>query len=125
MASKDSGDVSAGRRGSSAEQLDTSLADDQVLASTEATSEQDVASGEENPSGDTGDSRNAFDDSSRVKIGAEAALAGVSYDLGQSKITRARITFLKNSARYFSKGFARPPNVDSVPDPKENGVVVF
>jgi hypothetical protein len=82
MASEDSGNVSVGRRGSSAEQPDTSLVDDQVIPSMEATSEQDAMSDEENPSEDTGDSENAFDDGSRVKIGAEAALAGVIFDFG-------------------------------------------
>jgi hypothetical protein len=122
---EDSGDASVGRRGSSVEQPDTSLADDRVLTSTEATSEQDVASDEENPSGDMDNSGNASDDGSRVIIGAEAARAGVSYDFRQSKVTRAHITSLKNSAHYFPKGFARLPDVESVPDPKENEAIVF
>jgi hypothetical protein len=63
-----------------AEQPNTSLANDPVLTSKEATSEQDVVSDEENPFGDMGDSENASDDGSRVKIGAEATLASVSYD---------------------------------------------
>jgi hypothetical protein len=114
MASEDSGDVSAGCRGSSTEQLDTSLPDDQVITSTEATSEQDVVSNEENPCGDTSDSGNASDNGIHVKIGAEAALVGVSYDFRQSTVTRASITSLKNSARYFPNGFARPPGMESV-----------
>jgi hypothetical protein len=60
-----------------------------------------------------------------VKIGVEAALAGMSYDFGQSKVTRARITSLKNFARYFLKLFAQTPSVESVPDPAENEAVVF
>jgi hypothetical protein len=91
----------------------------------EATSEQDAASDEESPSGDTGDSGNATDDGSHVKIGVEAALAGLSYDFRHSKIIGAHITSLENSAHYFLKGFARPPGVESVLDPKENEVVVF
>jgi hypothetical protein len=62
MALEDSGDVSMGCRGSSPEQLDTSLADDHVIASMEATSEQDAMSEEENLSRDTGDSGNTSDD---------------------------------------------------------------
>jgi hypothetical protein len=54
-----------------------------------------------------------------VTIGAKAALVGMSYDFGQSKVTRARMTSLKNSALYFLKGFAQPPGVESVPDPRE------
>jgi hypothetical protein len=110
---------------SSAEQPDTSLDDDQVLTSTEVTSEQYAASDEENPFGDTGDSRNAADGGSHVKIGAEAALADVSYDFGQSTVTRARIISLENSTRYFPKGFARPAGMESVLDHKENEAVVF
>jgi hypothetical protein len=34
-----------------------------------------------------------------VKIGAEASLAGVSYDFGQSKVMRDRISDLENSSR--------------------------
>jgi hypothetical protein len=80
MALEDSGDVSAGRTGSSDEQPDTYLADDQVITLMDATSEQDVVSDEENPSGDTDDRGNTSDDGSRVKIGVEAALVGMSYD---------------------------------------------
>jgi hypothetical protein len=32
---------------------------------------------------------------------------------------------LENSVRYFLKGFARPPDMESVLDPKENKAVVF
>jgi hypothetical protein len=87
MASEDLGDVSVGRWGSSTEQLNMSLVDDQVLASVEATSEQDAAFDEENPTRDTGDSRNASDDGSCVKIGAKATLVDVSYDFRQSNVT--------------------------------------
>jgi hypothetical protein len=91
----------------------------------EATSEQGATSDEENPFGDTGDSGNVFDDGSRVKIGAEAALVGVSYDFERSIVTRGRITSLENSACYFLKGFARPPGMESVLEPMENESVVF
>jgi hypothetical protein len=74
-------------RESSVEQPDASLDDVQAVASTEATSKQDAESDEENPSGDTGDSGSTSDNGGRMKIGAEAALAGMSYDFGQSKIT--------------------------------------
>jgi hypothetical protein len=114
MASEGSGDASTGRRGSSAEQSETSLADDQALASMEATSEQDVGFVEENSSRDTSDSGNVSDDGSHVKIGAEATVADVSYDFGRLTVTRASITSLKNFAHYFSKGFARLPDMESV-----------
>jgi hypothetical protein len=38
---------------------------------------------------------------------------------------RCRISDLKNSFRFFSKGFARPLGVESIPVPKENEGVVF
>jgi hypothetical protein len=38
---------------------------------------------------------------------------------------KARLTSLKNFARYFSKGFAQLPSTVSVPDPQENVAVVF
>jgi hypothetical protein len=91
----------------------------------EVTSDQDAGSDEEKPSEDTDDNRNASDNGGCVKIGAEAALVGMSYAFGQSKVTRACITSLKNSAHYFLKGFARAPGVKFVPVPKENEAVVF
>jgi hypothetical protein len=60
-----------------------------------------------------------------VKIGAEAALAGVSYDFGQSTVMRAHVTALESFAHYFLKGFARPLGIESVPDPRQNEAVVF
>jgi hypothetical protein len=60
-----------------------------------------------------------------MKIGAEVALANMSYDFGQSTMMRAHVTSLESFARYFSKGFTRPPSTESVPDPQENEVVVF
>jgi hypothetical protein len=60
-----------------------------------------------------------------VKIGAEAALAGTSYDFGQSTITKACIASLESFAHYFPKGYGRPPDVESVPVPHEKEAVVF
>jgi hypothetical protein len=125
MASEVAAAVSTEHRESSAEQSDASLADDQVVTSMEVTSDQDASGDEENPSGETGDRGIASDNGGHVKIGAEATLASMSYDFGQSKLTRAHITSLENSARYCSKGFARSPGVESVPIPKENEAVVF
>jgi hypothetical protein len=60
-----------------------------------------------------------------VKIGAEDALAGISYDFGQSTITKAHIESLKSFAHYFLKGYGRPSGAESVLDPHENEAVVF
>jgi hypothetical protein len=125
MASKGTVDVSVEHRESSTEQLDTTLADEQAIASTEATSERDVGSKDDNVSDDTSDGGNAFDNGGRVKIGAEATLTGVRYDFGWSKVTSGHISDLENSFRFFLKGFARPPGIESVPVPKENEAAVF
>jgi hypothetical protein len=106
MSSEDAASVSAEHRGNLAEQLETSFVDEQAVISTEATSERDVGFDGEHPSEDTSDSENASDIGGRVKIGVHAALAGVSYIFGQSKVTQAHITSPKNSASYFPKGFA-------------------
>jgi hypothetical protein len=125
MALEDATMVSAEHREYSEEQLDASLVDGQAIVSTEATSEQDSESDDENPSGDIGENRNTSDNGGHMKIGAEAALAGLSYDFGWSKITQGHIASLGNSARYFPKGFGRPPDIEYVLNPKENEVVVF
>jgi hypothetical protein len=100
MASKD------GHRESSANLPETSFADEQVFVSMDAVSEQDAGSDGENPSKGFGDSENVSDSGRRVRIGAEATLAGMSYDFGQSTMTKAHLTSLKSFTRYFPKGFA-------------------
>jgi hypothetical protein len=93
-------------RESSAEQREASLTDEQVVFSAEASSEQGARSDGENPSGGSDDSKNASDRGGRLKIGAEAALAGVSYNFGQLTVMRAHVTTLKSFTPYFLKGFA-------------------
>jgi hypothetical protein len=101
-------------RESSSKQPEASLVD-----------EQDAGPDEENPSDGFGDSENASASDGCMKIGAEAALVGVSYDFKQSIVTRAHATALESFACYFLKGFARPPSTESVQYPRENEVVVF
>jgi hypothetical protein len=60
-----------------------------------------------------------------MNIGVVDGLADVSYDFGQSTVTKAHVTALESFARYFLKGFPRPPGIESFPDPWENEVVVF
>jgi hypothetical protein len=74
-------DVSTEHRGSSTKQLDTTIANEQAMASTETTSKRDAGSEEDNVSDDTSDSGNAFYNGGRVKIGVDTALAGMSYEL--------------------------------------------
>jgi hypothetical protein len=107
------------------ERLDAALVNEDPMASTEATSKQDVGSNESEASDDTGDCGNASDNGGRVKIGAEAALPGDSFDFGWSKVTRGRISYLESSSHFFPKGFARPLGIDSVPVPKGDEAVMF
>jgi hypothetical protein len=60
-----------------------------------------------------------------VKIGDEAALAGISYDFGKSGVTKARIASFESVTRYFLKGYDWALGVESVLDPHENEAVVF
>jgi hypothetical protein len=60
-----------------------------------------------------------------VKIGVEAALADISYDFGQSTITKARIASLESFAHHFPIGYAWPPGAESILNPHENEAVVL
>jgi hypothetical protein len=102
-----------------------SLDDEQVLVSTEAVSEQGGGSDREDLSDSSGGSKNTSDSGSDMKIGVEATLVDVSYNFGQSIMMRACVMALESFARYFLKGFARPPGTESVPDPRENEAVIF
>jgi hypothetical protein len=82
VASETAANASAGHRDSLAEQPDTTLVDDQAVTLTKVTSDQDARSDGKNPSRDTGDKGNASDNGGHVKIGAEDALSGISYDFG-------------------------------------------
>jgi hypothetical protein len=125
MASEDADIFSLDHKESSIERLDTSLAREGPAASTEVTSELDVGSVESKASDDSGDSGNTSDNGSRVKIGAEDALAGISFDFGPLKVAKGRISDLESSSRCFPKEFARPPGMESVQVPKEDEAVVF
>jgi hypothetical protein len=60
-----------------------------------------------------------------MKVGAVAALAGISYDFGLSTVTRTRIRSLESYNRYFPKGYGQPPGAESVPNPRADETVVF
>jgi hypothetical protein len=66
------------------EQLEESQGVQQAIVSTEAASEQGAGSDEVNPSEGSSDDKTASDNGGQVKIGAEAALAGINYDFGKS-----------------------------------------
>jgi hypothetical protein len=75
MASEGSADASKVDKGM--------VGEEEPIFSIGLTSEPDVESEESDASGDTGDSGNATDDGGRVKVGAEAALVGISFNFGQ------------------------------------------
>jgi hypothetical protein len=125
MASEDAANVSVGHKESSTERLDVTLGDEEHVVWIEVTSEPDARSEESNASGDTGDSGDALDNGGCVKIPTDAALAGISFDFGQLKVTKGHISDLKSSSRFFPIGFARPPSIESIPIPSEDEVVVF
>jgi hypothetical protein len=96
-----------------------------MVALSEAASEQDAESDCESQSSDSSCNETASDNSRHVKVVAIATLARISYDFGQSTITKAHLGSLENNVRYFPKRYDRPPGAESVPDPRANEAVVF
>jgi hypothetical protein len=90
-------------RESSAEQPETSLSDKQVVVSVEVACEQGAGSVRENPFDGSCDRENTSDSGVHVKIGAEAALAGMSHGFGQSTMMKARVTSLESFALPFER----------------------
>jgi hypothetical protein len=125
MASEDGAQISMEREEASHEQPEGSLAGEQAIVSLEVASEQNAGSDREDQSEGSGDSETASDNGNRVKIGAEATLAGIIYDFGQLTIMKARLASFESFARYFPKGYARPPSAESIPVPHEDEAVVF
>jgi hypothetical protein len=125
VASDEAFEASTEHREISTKQLEEFQGGQQVVVSAEAASERGAGSDQENEFGGSGDDETASDNGGHVKIEAEAALADISYDFGESGITKARITSLENIAHYFSKGYGRAPGAELVPDPHENEAVVF
>jgi hypothetical protein len=125
MASEDPANVSVGHKECSMERLDMTLGDEEHVVSMDVTSKLDARSEESDASGDTDDSGDASDNGGRVNIGADAALAGISFDFGWSKVTKHRISNLESSSHFFPIGFARPPSIESVLGPNEDEAVVF
>jgi hypothetical protein len=95
------------------------------MVSMEAALEQGAKSDQEDPPGGSHDDETASDNGGRVKIGAKVALAGISYDVGKSGVTKAHIDSLESFAHYFLKGYGRAHGAESVPNPHEDKAVVF
>jgi hypothetical protein len=67
----------------------------------EVASEQGAGSDRVDQSEGSGDSKTTSDNGGRVKIGAEAALASMSYDFGQSTVMKVHLASLESFTRYF------------------------
>jgi hypothetical protein len=91
MALDEALETSAKHKETSTKQLEESQGGQQVVVSTKTTLEQGAGFDQENQSEGSSDSEPASDNGDRMKIGAEAALAGISYDFGQSTITKATL----------------------------------
>jgi hypothetical protein len=77
--------------------------DEEPIVSMEVTSELEARFEEGDASGDTG---YASDNGGSVKIGADAALTGISFDFGRSKVIKSRILDIESSSCFFPKGCA-------------------
>jgi hypothetical protein len=85
--------------------LEESQGGQQDVVSMEAASEQGIGSDQENRSEGSSDDENASNNGGRMKIGAEATLAGISYDFGNSGITQACMASLEGVAHHFLNGY--------------------
>jgi hypothetical protein len=125
MASDEAHEISAQPGENAANQAEESLVDQKVMASAEAASMHGNESDCESRFGDSGDNETASDNSGRLKVAVVAALAGISYDFGQSFATKTRLTSMESYARYFPKEYCHPRGAESMSKPRANEVVVF
>jgi hypothetical protein len=125
MASDEASEISTQSGETSTEQPEESLADQQMVASTEVASTRSTESNCESQSGDSGDSETTSDNSGSLKVAVVASLAGLSHDFGQSTATKTHLTTMESCAHYFPKGYSRPLGVESMQEPRANKVVMF
>jgi hypothetical protein len=116
-------EASTPQQEASTEQQEESLTDQQRGASTEAGSPCSAEIDRERQSGDSGDSETASNNSGHLKVSMVAALAGISYNFGPSKIMKTCIGSMESYARYFLKGYA--PDAESEPEPRVNEAVIL
>jgi hypothetical protein len=91
MALDDALEVTMEQRESFAEQPEDSLVGQQTVASMEVSLSHEATSDNESQSGDFEEGESGSDIATRLKVAAEATLAGVTYDFGQSTMTKARL----------------------------------
>jgi hypothetical protein len=60
-----------------------------------------------------------------VKVAVVAALAGISYEFGQSNITKTQLGSTESYELYFPKGYGRPSGIESVLKPQMNEATIF
>jgi hypothetical protein len=94
-------EVSVEQRETSAERSEDSLVDQQTVASTNISWSHEFASDRDSQSGDSEESGSGSDTASCLKVAAKADLAGVTYDFGQSTMTKAHLTSLESNGHYF------------------------
>jgi hypothetical protein len=105
MALDDALEVTMEQRVSFAEQPEDSLVGQQTVASTEVSLSHEATSDNESQSGDFEEGESGSDIATRLKVAAEATLVGVTYDFGQSTMTKARLMFHGSNDHYFPKGY--------------------
>jgi hypothetical protein len=118
-------EASAECKETSTEELEESLGGQQVVGLTEASLSHEVAFDHESQLGDFKESESGSDTTTHLKVATVAALAGVTYDFGQSTMMKTCLVSLRNNGHYFPEGYGRPPGVDYVPDPRSDEVVMF
>jgi hypothetical protein len=125
MASDEAPAVSPQPGDTSVDQLEESLADQQLMALMKTASIRSTESDHESQSSDSGGNETGSDNSGHLKVAVAAALATISYDFGQSTIKKTCLTSMESYAHYFPKGYYRPPSAESMPEPRANEDVVF
>jgi hypothetical protein len=85
----------------------------------------EVASDHESQSRDSEESESGSNITTRLKVVAIVALAHVTYDVGQSTLTKTCLTSLGNNANYFPEGYDRPPGAESIPNPRSDEAFLF
>jgi hypothetical protein len=123
MASEDVVNISSDVREPSLERIDSATAQMEHVASAEVPSDQEEDS-DHSGSEDFGSSGNTSNNAGCVKVGADAALHGISFDFGCSKVMKDHILALE-SFHYFLKGYAHTPELESVLATNEDEAVVF
>jgi hypothetical protein len=125
MASDEVPEVFAEQLEASTPQAEKSLTDQQKGALTKTGSPCGVDSDCERWFDDSRDNETTSNNSGCLKVAAAAALAGISYDFGPSKIMKTHIGSMESYAHYFPKGYGRPPGAESVLEPRANKAVIF